>query len=731
MSTGSLLSKLKTSWTKFSIVQVIEIIENNEVEDYLSKKKLIDEPILKSVLGIKNFTEQLPFYWREIQKYPEEKKMFTLLAVIFTHHSVISEFAQSSNDKMGGLLKVQEGVKQYTNLRRALIEANAAEPKYEKRKTVPYSFKIIYSLGSIGKLFKEVLKERLRRVGYENIENNTQFYAVCYDNLFHKVLGLSKIQFRGWLEGEDIITEQPETKIELTEFKTLKSTKALIVKQWMQEWDKVSFDGERKRTKPPQNFLIFSLPAKVLKRLSDVNRREVSQDRKHDKGIQRQLIPERSHEIARYIEGGYPWSELSNAKRDSGQFEDTRMPGWLPTAIVANIIKPGTLTKRGTMNLDDAITISEGNNEYVELKLPGNYTSASWNPQSLPIEIIDGQHRLLAFENANMSGDFELPIVAFYGLDVTWQAYLFYTINIKPKRINKSLAYDLYPLLRIQDWLEKAGDNTAVYKETRAQELTEILWMHPYSPWYNRINMLGDPKEGSITQAAFLRTLINSYLKKWEPNTNKIGGLFGAQIKADVEEVLEWSRTQQAAFLLLVWKNLEGTVSNCQKKWAKSLRTVFKERFNLFDEETDLDPAFISNTSLLATDQGVRGIMQVTNDLCYVGILELGLIDLQWENVSFKDEEEIKLDNVTKAFEVIKGHSISNFLVDVFKELMNFDWRTSSQEDLSEEEKRNQMIFRGSGGYKELRRQLLIILKKSSNKRIQELSTKVLDFLHF
>jgi hypothetical protein len=47
-------------------------------------------------------------------------------------------------------------------------------------------------------------------------------------------------------------------------------------------------------------------------------------------------------------------------------------------------------------------------------------------------------------------------LVAFHGLDLSWQAYLFWTINIKPKRINPSLAFDLYPLLRSENWLDKA-----------------------------------------------------------------------------------------------------------------------------------------------------------------------------------------------------------------------------------------------------------------------------------
>ena len=92
-------------------------------------------------------------------------------------------------------------------------------------------------------------------------------------------------------------------------------------------------------------------------------------------------------------------------------------------------------------------------------------------------------------------------MVAFHSLDISWQAYLFYTINIKPKKINRSLAFDLYPLLRTEDWLETA-EGAAIYRETRAQEITEILWSHPASPWRAKINMLGDTGVKYVTQAA-------------------------------------------------------------------------------------------------------------------------------------------------------------------------------------------------------------------------------------
>ena len=131
-----------------------------------------------------------------------------------------------------------------------------------------------------------------------------------------------------------------------------------------------------------------------------------------------------------------------------------------------------------------------------------------------PIEIIDGQHRLYAFlDDEELEGDFELPVVLFEDLDISWQAYLFWTINITPTRINPSMAYDLYPLLRTVRWLELV-EGPMAYRETRAQELTEALWGQPESPWHERIGMLGRER-GKVTQAAFVRSLTLSFVRGW------------------------------------------------------------------------------------------------------------------------------------------------------------------------------------------------------------------------
>ena len=134
------------------------------------------------------------------------------------------------------------------------------------------------------------------------------------------------------------------------------------------------------------------------------------------------------------------------------------------------------------MDEDDLVTVEETGPGTVTLQLPDSFTGSEWRPKGRhPIEVIDGQHRLWAFESNNRQVDYQLPVVAFHGLDLSWKAYLFYTINIKPERINASLAYDLYPLLRTEDWLERV-EGPEVYREARSQELTQALWAFPASP---------------------------------------------------------------------------------------------------------------------------------------------------------------------------------------------------------------------------------------------------------
>ena len=451
---------------------------------------------------------------------------------------------------------------------------------------------------------------------------------------------------------------------------------AIKVHQWLPSWDKMSFDKGAHRRRPDAHFYVFSLSAAHLKALTGIKRRTIEGGRlrAEDPNIQRRHEKARSEEIERFVGHGYPWSTLGRAKRESGQFDDLRKPGWLPTAIIVNILRHGDGRADSHVHQDDFIAVEDRGESTASLHLPGSFSGAGWEPNDWhPIEVIDGQHRLWAFEDDPSGGEFELPVVAYHGLDLSWQAYLFWTINIKPKRINSSLAFDLYPLLRTEDWLERA-EGLAVYRETRAQELTESLWAHPDSPWYHRINMLGESglREVMVSQAAWIRALTATYVRSWESRGANIGGLYGAPVGSQ-QSVLPWSRAQQAAFLIAAGQRMRDAVAEVDLPWTEALRRHDTQEVQLFEKEEGStekkDEAFYGAQTLLNQDQGIRGLLYATNHLCYVKAEELDLRG--W--VTNEDAGAADEHAVSDALASLEGHPAYEFLGLVARGLAGFD----------------------------------------------------------
>lgn len=480
---------------------------------------------------------------------------------------------------------------------------------------------------------------------------------------------------------------------------------SIVVRQWMPEWEGVRFDTSQYQTRPLEHFLLFSMPASTLRKLSNTYRRDATSGagRTIDTGIQRRHDQSRSDEISQFVRDGYPLSSMSDGKRRAAG-DDTRKPGWLPTAIVVNILNPTSPVADRVVAPQDALKVTSPSEwvrgSTVSIGLPESWTSADWSPSAaFPVEVIDGQHRLWSFDGSDDDADYDLPVVAFFGLDVSWQAYLFWTINIKPKKINASLAYDLYPLLRDQEWLI-AGEGLDVYREARAQELTESLWIHPTSAWRDRINMLGDPGLRSthpVTQAAFVRSLSESLVRQWQGRGTQVGGLFGGSRSG---HGLSWSRGQQAAFLIYAWNSLRDSVASSAAPWARTIRQEIRPA----DQDNhDLDPAFASPYSLLATDQGIRAFHQVLNDIFYVSASNLDLNS--WSKSA--ESEDVSEGSVDIELSSISQQPWVSAIVELCEALSGFDWRTSRATSLTPEELRAKQALRGSGGYKLLRDDLL------------------------
>ena len=503
-----------------------------------------------------------------------------------------------------------------------------------------------------------------------------------------------------------------------------KSIPALKVRQWLTEWEEINWQPVQKRAEPQHWFYQFSLSATQLKALCGIYPRTTERRASavEDLGIQRRHEQERSKEISRFVSYGYPWSNLSQAKRESGEFRELRQPGWLPTAIVVNILTSSDERMGRGVAPEDLIEVVDDDDGGAELLFPGQ--DQNWCPKSIPpIEVIDGQHRLWAFDDQPLAGEFQLPVVAFVGLDLSWQAYLFYTINIKPKKINASLAFDLYPLLRAEEWLTKF-EGHIIYRETRAQELVDLLWAHDESPWRNRINMLGEPGQRGlmVTQASWIRSLLVSFVKRWEGPRVSIGGLFGSEV-GDHDTVLPWTRPEQAAFLIVLGQLVQDAIVDMNELWMQSLR----DEHNWSSPEDGSDPAFFGKHNLLNSDQGVRALLQVVNDICFVNADALHLH--LWGGLA--SDEDSDLIYITESIDSLKKQrEILKFLEEIAFNLAAYDWRASSAQGLEEEDSLRKAAFRGSGGYKELRRDVLRHLANRQG-QVCGVAQEVIDLLRY
>ncbi|KMZ43539.1 MULTISPECIES: hypothetical protein [Bacillales] len=213
-----MLEDLKVSLTKFGVIEVINIIKNGQLEEYLDgtyeASHKIDRPQINAALGItENDPSTVPVYWKEIDNFPELIELFCLVAVIFSHHDLIKKFKESRSEAMRGVLHKDSfsDVKVFTNVRRLLLHSGAAPVTAERSDNVPYDFSPLFANSNVGRLIKQLLLDRLKRINWNDTPSLDQrefyrsFIEQCVFYGFHEVFSVTQDQLVRWFDGEAIL----------------------------------------------------------------------------------------------------------------------------------------------------------------------------------------------------------------------------------------------------------------------------------------------------------------------------------------------------------------------------------------------------------------------------------------------------------------------------------------------------------------------------------------------
>lgn len=219
---------------------------------------------------------------------------------------------------------------------------------------------------------------------------------------------------------------------------------------------------------PVGTFYSCVVPAQDLLRICTFDFRKIEQNNgiKEFLGIQRKLNKERVKEIRRYI-----------------GTEDASFP----TSIV--------------LSVDERCAHMIDVDGRTALKLT-SYENPEDSNDVVPITgiatIIDGQHRLKAFDGAPQNWD--LSVNMLIGADPGTRAMIFSKVNLAQTKVNKSLVYDLFSLDK-----ERSPEKTAHEIAVNLNDMVE-------SPFHNKIKRLGSATDGVFGETLSQATVVKGIL---------------------------------------------------------------------------------------------------------------------------------------------------------------------------------------------------------------------------
>lgn len=160
----------------------------------------------------------------------------------------------------------------------------------------------------------------------------------------------------------------------------------------------------------------------------------------------------------------------------------------------------------------------------------GGYTLTIPSSDALA-SIIDGQHRLRSFRytDANVRDEFQLVCSVYLDLPVAYHAYLFSTVNFNQKKVDRSLAYNLF------GFDIDATDSDKWVPETLAVSLAR------------RLNVSDTPFKGAISLGVIGGSASHETMKiSMATVVDGLLRLFSKKPKADRSEMMQYNRESRS-----------------------------------------------------------------------------------------------------------------------------------------------------------------------------------------
>jgi len=256
-----------------------------------------------------------------------------------------------------------------------------------------------------------------------------------------------------------------------------------------------------------KEIFVFSMDTHYMKRLVKIS--DVS---KGDKNFQRPYDPKRVDEIKSYVLG-----------RDKlyKKGKDVYAKGFIPNAIVVNLPSNYKVEKL---------------NERIYINFPDDCDTEKYKES---IEIIDGQHRLLAFDDdckRNLKSEpYTMCFVALINLSDSEKKEIFMVLNERQKSVDKNI------LLRHKKLLNLLLDE----EETRYDVITRLN-SEADSPFYDKIIMAGEKKTYGLKAIQIDNVLDSS--KSLEKLINSKGQISEKSYKVFKNYYSSWKETFPSAW---------------------------------------------------------------------------------------------------------------------------------------------------------------------------------------